>query len=140
MGFPCLNRYARRLTLCVLVLIQVWAPLVHAHPANSEPWGKFHLPGLEFLERPQGKGWHAPDAGAETSLVVAMQSGILEPSCVSCPRRMDEQTPDHPPGPPDARLPTPEPLADLPRSPFILLPYGFQAVKPPSARAPPAHV
>ncbi len=138
MGFPSLNRHTRLLTLCVLVLIQVWAPLVHAHPADGEPWGKFHVPGLEFLERTPGEGWHVPDAGAETSVVVAMQGGILEPSRVSSPRWTHEQTPDHPPCHHDTPPVTLERAAEFPRDPFIPLPYGFPVVQPHSARAPPA--
>ncbi|UZR27977.1 hypothetical protein [Methylococcus mesophilus] len=132
-----MSRYAQLLALCLLVLTQMWAPLVHAHTATGEPRGEFHVPGLEFLERLPEEGWHAPDAGPESTIVVAMQCGILEPSRISWPCREDKPAPDAVPG----RIETEAPLTELakarPPTPFTLPPYASLAAKPFSARGPP---
>jgi hypothetical protein len=130
-----LMRYARLLTLCLSALIQLWTPLAHAHPAAGESGRPFHLPGLEYLERLQGEeGWHAPAMEEESSMVVAIQSGIMRQSRVSPPRR-----PDRPAAVTVAyRIETQtRPLALAKGVPSNPSPYDSPATKPPSARGPP---
>ncbi|QJD30984.1 hypothetical protein GNH96_14170 [Methylococcus geothermalis] len=117
------------------MLIQLWAPLVHAHTANGEAGGQLHLPGLEFLERLPGEGWHAP--ASESSVVIAVQNGILEPSRALWPCQADKPAPDDVPCRIEAEA---QPLARakaFPPHPVTLPVPGSPSSQAPPARGPP---
>ncbi|MDD2768975.1 MAG: hypothetical protein PHT19_09580 [Methylococcus sp.] len=132
-----MTRYVQIFVLCLTALIQLGAPLVHAHAPGDSYDSHLHMPGLEFMERLREEGLHAPDAEPESPLVVDMQGGILEsarslrpsPSC----------TPSI-----DANVCRTEPethrfdLAKTPLpAPFNTLAYLSPLTSPPQARAPP---
>lgn len=73
-----MTRYAQIFLLCLTALIQLGAPLVHAHAPGGDDGSRLHMPGLEFLVRLGQEELRAPDAAPEPALVVDMQSGVLE--------------------------------------------------------------
>lgn len=86
---------APRLVLCcLLVLMQILAPWVHAH-TGTETGGFLHLPGLEsFVET--GKGCAAADALAgDMDVIVGVQAGVWDQSKLAQPDtdRQDLSTP-----------------------------------------------
>ncbi|QXP85708.1 hypothetical protein [Methylococcus sp. Mc7] len=131
-------RYARLLTLCLSVAIQLWAPLVHAHTVAGEPGGQFHIPGLEYLERQRGEeGWHAPATEEESSIVIAVENGILEQSRVSPPCRPDTPAAATVAGRIEAEWHPLELAKAAPAHPFTSPAYRTPACQTSSARGPP---
>jgi len=130
-------RQASRIAIIgLLALMQLFAPLVHAHTGGGQLAGTVHVPGLEFLAKSNGHSALAPASQGEClDVIVVPAPGLKNPGDHAIP------TPD-----PELLLavlsslvagsPAGHPSVSLPRS-FLLL---DAAKLKPSPRAPPRPV
>jgi len=131
-------RQASRIAIIgLLALMQLFAPLVHAHTGGGQLAGTMHVPGLEFLAQPtNGHSAQTPAGQGEClDVIVVPAPGLKNPGDHAIP------TPD-----PELLLavlsslvagsPAGHPSVSLPRS-FLLL---DAAKLKPSPRAPPRPV
>lgn len=69
---------SRSAIIGLLALMQLFAPLVHAHTGGGGQFaGAIHIPGLEFLAKTHGKSAQAPvGQGEGLDVVVVPASGL----------------------------------------------------------------
>lgn len=117
----------------LLALMQLFAPLVHAHAGGGQFAGALHIPGLEFLAKSNGHSALAPAGQGEClDVIVVPAPGLKNPG--------------------DHGIPTPDPEPLLPvlfnlmlglrgGTPVFSTPPRFpplkEAWRQPSPRAPP---
>ncbi|MFM8333107.1 MAG: hypothetical protein ACKN9T_15590 [Candidatus Methylumidiphilus sp.] len=70
--------------LGLLALMQLIAPLVHAHTGGGQFSGAVHLPGLEFLAQPSGQ---SATLGGDVGLdvIVSLAPGVKTPEDATPP-------------------------------------------------------
>ncbi|MBS1211768.1 MAG: hypothetical protein H6R26_384 [Proteobacteria bacterium] len=75
----------RILIIGILVLTQLFAPLVHAHAGGARTSGVMHVPGLEYLSTRDGA--YAQDRGERLSpeVIVALSPGLKCAADVAVP-------------------------------------------------------
>ena len=74
---PVMQQQAFRITLLVLLaLMQLFAPLVHAHVGSAEVYGKIHVPGLEFLGRVQQHSAQSFEQKGALDVIVGLAKGL----------------------------------------------------------------
>jgi len=61
---------------CLWVLMQFFAPLVHAHEGGGHFSGTLHVPGLEFLVKANGKSAQAFNYKGCNDVIVSLASGL----------------------------------------------------------------
>lgn len=129
-----MTRAPRLVLCCLLVLMQILAPWVHAH-TGAETGGFLHLPGLEsFAET--GKGCAAADAlPGDLDLIVGVQAGVWDQSKLiqSDPGQPDHALPPAEPAPASARPDHALPPAAAPPAPRPVPRYCSRPRAPPRA-------
>lgn len=127
-----MTRAPRLVLCCLLVLMQILAPWVHAH-TGAETGGFLHLPGLEsFAEA--GTGCAAADAlPGDMDLIVAVQAGVWDQSKLiqPDPGQPDHALPPSEPAPASVRPAHALPLATAPPVPRPVPRYGSRPRAPP---------
>jgi hypothetical protein len=69
-------QHASRIAIVgLLTLLQLFAPLVHAHVGGGQFSGVMHVPGLEFLARVHGKSAQACTHTAGPEVIVGWATG-----------------------------------------------------------------
>jgi hypothetical protein len=115
-----------------LALVQLFAPLVHAHAGGGQASGRLHIPGLEFLGRLVGHFIeHTEDGGDSLDVIVVPSLGLKNPGghALASP---DTSANFAAPATPAIHRPAGRDFVPLGQSPPVLL-----AWLQPSTRAPP---
>jgi len=131
-----MQQASRIAILGLLALMQLFAPLVHAHAGGGQFPGMIHLPGLEFLSKPNGTAAQPPASPAESrDVIVGLAPGLKNQGNHTIP------------------APDPKCLRPVPFSPAAIPPQRLEGFIPsppcflpptlwlaPAPRAPPARV
>lgn len=91
-------RQASRIAIIgLLALMQLFAPLVHAHTGGGQFPGAIHVPGLEFFGLSHGISAQAPEGcGESKGVIIVLAQGLKNPGNFAIP------TPDTAPALPSA--------------------------------------
>lgn len=73
-----MQQASRIAILAFLTLLQLFAPLVHAHAGGGQFSGAIHVPGLEFLSKAHGNSFqgYLHEAGAD--FIVGLADGFRD--------------------------------------------------------------
>ena len=67
------------LAFSLLLLVQILAPLLHAHTSGNTGNGALHIPGLESLYLTHDKAMQSSSAEQAEGLVVGIAQGLRQP-------------------------------------------------------------
>ncbi len=82
-------QFSRIAIIGLLALMQLFAPLVHAHAGGGQFSGAIHLPGLEFLSQAEEGSAQSFTHYTSHDVIVGLAQGVKDRSCHATP------TPDH---------------------------------------------
>ena len=126
----------RLAVLSLLLLLQLFAPLVHAHAGGGPVSGMLHVPGLEFLGKPDGSAAEPAGGQPDTGqLIVGMAPGLKNPGACALPASASGFPPATPASAPGFKPPTA--ASPLPPGPLAIARLCWLA---PATRAPPPAV
>jgi hypothetical protein len=128
---------SRSLLPLLLVILQFFAPLLHAHTGQDKPHFGLHIPGLEAYNTPSGGAIASQSESCYTAAedcIVAIDDGFREKHTPSDENPYDGNCLPLPPWifSTDAEL---NPIAEFPQPPLLLSRHRSPSLSP---RAPPA--
>ena len=73
-----MQQASRTAILAILTLLQLFAPLVHAHAGGGQFSGAIHVPGLEFLSKANGNSVQGYIHEAGSDFIVGLADGFRD--------------------------------------------------------------
>ena len=73
---PNMQQASRTVAIILFLLMQFFAPLVHAHAGGGQLSGSIHVPGLEFLEKASGTSAKAINHDTSSGVIVGVATGL----------------------------------------------------------------